>query len=127
MNLNSPRAINAIYWTTTGVLAAIMAMSGTMQLTSEEARKGLAAFGFPDYFRVELGIAKLLGVVALVGPVPRWTKEWAYAGFFIVLVSAMIAHYVMEGPAKAMGPFPFLNLLLVSRLYWEKRHATLQK
>lgn len=127
MNLSSPRAVNIIYWTSTAIVAAIMTMSGTMQLTAEEAKKGLAAFGFPDYFRIELGIAKLLGVVALLAPVPRWTKEWAYAGFFIVLVSAMIAHYIMESPAKALGPFPFLILLLVSRVYWGKRHATLQR
>ncbi len=127
MNLNSPRAVTIIYWVTTGIVAAIMTMSGTMQLTSDEARKGIAAMGYPDYFRIELGVAKLLGVLALLGPVPRWMKEWAYSGFTIVLISAMIAHYVVESPAKAFGPFPFLILLLVSRVYWGKRHATLQR
>jgi DoxX-like family len=32
--------------------------------------------GFPDYFRVELAWAKLLGVVLLLAPVPARLKEW---------------------------------------------------
>ena len=47
--------------------------------------------GFPDYFRVELSWAKLLGVVLLLAPVPARLKEWAYAGFAISLGSALIA------------------------------------
>jgi len=33
--------------------------------------------GFPDYFRVELALAKLLGVLALLVPVGPRLKEWA--------------------------------------------------
>jgi len=39
----------------------------------------------PDYFRVELAWAKLLGLVLLLAPVPARFKEWAYAGFAITL------------------------------------------
>ena len=49
--------------------------------------------GFPDYFRVELSWAKLLGVVVLLAPVLARLNEWAYAGFFITLASALIAHF----------------------------------
>jgi hypothetical protein len=49
--------------------------------------------GFPDYFRIELGAGKLLGAIALILPfVPRKVKEFAYAGFTIIFVSAFIAH-----------------------------------
>ena len=51
--------------------------------------------GFPDYFRVELAWAKLLGVVLLLAPVPARLKEWAYAGFAITLGSALIAHFAV--------------------------------
>jgi hypothetical protein len=55
--------------------------------------------GFPDYFRVELSWAKLLGVVLLLAPVPARLEEWAYAGFAITLGSALIAHLsVGDGP-----------------------------
>ena len=45
--------------------------------------------GFPAYFRVELSLAKLLGVVLLLAPVPPRLKECAYAGFAIDLASAL--------------------------------------
>jgi hypothetical protein len=49
---------------------------------------------------VELSLAKLLGVLLLVTPVPPRVKEWAYAGFAINLASALIAHVsVGDGPA----------------------------
>ena len=37
--------------------------------------------GFTDYFHVELALAKLLGAVLLLAPVPARLKEWAYAAF----------------------------------------------
>ncbi len=56
--------------------------------------------GFPAYFRVELAWAKLLGVILILMPVSARLKEWAYAGFAIVLASAIIAHLsVGDGPA----------------------------
>jgi len=44
-------------------------------------RPAAARLGYPDYFLTMLGVAKLLSVVALLAPVPRWLREWAYAGF----------------------------------------------
>ena len=57
--------------------------------------------GFPDYFRVELAWAKLLGVVLLLAPVPARLKEWAYAGFAFTLGSALIAHFAVEDGPEA--------------------------
>jgi hypothetical protein len=59
--------------------------------------------GFPGYFRVELSWAKFAGVLVLLTPVaPRW-KEWAYAGFAITLVSALIAHFAVGDGPDAWG------------------------
>lgn len=59
-------------------------------------------------------MAKLVGVLALLAPVPGRIKEWAYAGFGITLISAVIAHSVMDGPSKAIGPLVALILLVFS-------------
>jgi len=74
--------------------------------------------GFPDYFRVELSWAKFLAIAVLLAPVPARLKEWAYAGFAITLVSALIAHFsVGDGPGgvglrgrheRALGPLLLL-------------------
>jgi hypothetical protein len=84
--------------------------------------------GFPPYFKVELTVAKILGLLALVIPaVPVKLKEFAYAGFAITLVSASIAHYA-RGDARlsvlfVIDPLVFLALLIVSYVYFEKSHS----
>jgi hypothetical protein len=49
-----------IYWTSTGLVSAMMLMSAVMYFTMPEAKEGFAHAGFPDYFRIELGTAKLV-------------------------------------------------------------------
>jgi hypothetical protein len=63
-----------------------------------------ARLGFPGYFRVELSWAKFAGLVVLLLPmVPARVKEWAYAGFAITLVSALIAHFAVGEGVEAWG------------------------
>src|SRR5215204_4159426 len=55
--------------------------------------EGLRKLGLPDYFRIELVTAKIIGAVVLLLPfTPVRVKEWVYAGFIITMVSALIAH-----------------------------------
>src|SRR5712675_3773875 len=85
--------------------------------------------GFPTYFKVELTLAKILGVLALLIPsVPFKVKEFAYAGFAITLVSAAIAHFARGdgrnlSPIYVIDPLVFLCLLAVSYYYFEKSHS----
>jgi hypothetical protein len=51
------------------------------QLRLPQVAAAFAHLGLPDYFRVELAWAKLLGIVVLLAPVPARLEEWAYAGF----------------------------------------------
>jgi hypothetical protein len=76
-----------------------MSFTAYAQLRLPQVSEAFARLGFPSYFRVELSWAKFLGVALLLAPVPAQLKEWAYAGFAITLVSALIAHLsVGEGP-----------------------------
>jgi len=74
--------------------------------------------GYPDYFRTMLGVAKVLGAVALVAPrVPRVVREWAYAGFGITTVAAAISHAASGDPmGKVLMPLVALALLATSRV-----------
>ncbi len=103
-----------LYWGTTLLLALMMAASGTMYFVSEAAAQTFAELGFPDYFRVELGIAKVVGAVALVVPLPRAVKEWTYAGFTISFVSAIIAHLAVGDPVADVVPPIVASALLVT-------------
>jgi len=75
-----------------------------------------AHLGLPDYFRIELTVAKILGVLALLMPnVPYKIREFAYFGFGITLVSASIAHFSSGDRLMfIVDPLIFLSLLIVS-------------
>ena len=76
-----------------------------------EGAQAFIRLGFPGYFRVELAWAKLIGVVVLLAPAPARLKEWAYAGFAINLVSALIAHLSMGDGPDAVGPSAITGVL----------------
>lgn len=122
-----------IYRTATGLVLAVMVFSIVNFVFNDHfpfpnGREGaFAHLGFPAYFKVELTVAKILGVLALVIPtVPFKVKEFAYFGFAITLLSASIAHFG-RGDANlsvlfVIDPLVFLSLLAVSYAYFEKSH-----
>ena len=88
-----------VCWITTAVFCLQMSFTAYAQLSLPQVAEMFTHLGFPDYFRVELSWAKLLGVVLLLAPVPVRLKEWAYAGFAITLASALIGHFAVgDGP-----------------------------
>ncbi|QNF33966.1 DoxX family protein [Adhaeribacter swui] len=109
------------YWATTGLVALMMTFSAYAYLTDATVKQGFVHLGFPDYFRVELAIAKLIGAITLLAPVPARLKEWAYAGFVINFISAFIAHVASGDPlANCVAPLLFLGLLLVSYFMYHR-------
>jgi len=95
----TPKAKTVVYWIATGIFCLQMAFTAYAQLSLPQVAEMFRHLGFPDYFRVELSWAKLLGVLLLLAPVPARLKEWAYAGFAITLGSALIGHFAMgDGP-----------------------------
>ena len=105
-----------VYWITTGLFSLWMMLNAYAYLFSDEAKRLCAHFGFPDYFRVELAIAKFIGVVILLLPITQFRlKEWAYAGFVITMISGFIAH-LSSGDSiwSASSALMALNLLLAS-------------
>ena len=104
-----------LYWGSTGLVALLALASGAMYFVAEAPAETFARLGFPDYFRIQLGVAKLVGGVALLVPLPRWLKEWTYAGFTIDFGSALIAHLAVGDPlSSAVTPLVALALLWTS-------------
>ena len=115
----------SLYWGSTGLLALLMLASGLLYFTAESAAANFERLGFPDYFRIELGIAKVLGALALVVPLPRALKEWTYAGFAISFVSAIVAHTASGDPVLSVGP-PLVALVLWGVSYAAYRQHVLK-
>ena len=118
----------AVFWIVTGVFAAMMLMSAGMYLTgAQPIREGMAHLGYPAYLLVILGVAKLLGALALLQNRVPTLREWAYAGFTIDLVGATTSHLMSGDPASvAIVPAAFLVPLAVSYvLRPERRQAVI--
>ncbi|MBC7571240.1 MAG: DoxX family protein [Spirosoma sp.] len=111
-----------IYWIATATLALILGFSGIMYFINPDMKGAFLHLGFPDYFRVELGIAKLIAVPLLLVPqVPRRLKEWVYVGVGIDFVSAAIAHASSNDPASSIiTPIVLFGFLIVSYVYYHK-------
>ncbi|GAB3219792.1 DoxX family protein [Algoriphagus aestuariicola] len=111
-----------IFWTTTAIVSGMMLFSGFLYLTSPDLKAAFVHLGFPDYFRIELGLAKLIGALTLLIPVtPYILRLFAYFGFGLTFISAIVAHFASGDPLSVViPPFIFLALLLVSYTYWGK-------
>jgi putative oxidoreductase len=121
--LNPMRKNKIIYWISTGLFCAFLFLTSISYFTDPKFVKIFSHLRFPQYFRVELGIAKIVGVLILLIPhVPSKLKEWAYAGFGITLFSGAIAHLNSGDPiAYILNVLFFFILLAVSYWYWQKR------
>jgi len=98
----TPKA-KTVYWIITALFCLQIGFTAYAQLRLPQVAEAFTHLGFPVYFRVELSWAKFLGVVLMLAPVPAWLKEWAYAGFAITLVSALIAHFSVGDGPEAWG------------------------
>ncbi|MCS3735444.1 DoxX family protein [Mucilaginibacter dorajii] len=114
-----------IYWVATGLFSLWMTFNAYAYLFSAEARRICVHFGFPDYFRIELGIAKILGVIVLLFPIVNSRlKEWAYAGFTITMISGFIAHISSGDSIRSSLPaIVALQILLTSYVIYQRLQA----
>jgi hypothetical protein len=114
------------FWIVTGLICLWMAFTAYAQLSVPAVDAAFKELGFHSpAFRIELARCKFVGIAALLFPVPTRTKEWAYAGFGIVFVSAFIAHTAVgQGPAQWLWSVVAFALLAVSYALRPSRQAT---
>ncbi|MDM1046250.1 DoxX family protein [Myroides sp. 1354] len=108
-----------IYWISTSLFSLFMLFSAYSYFTDPTFKEAFVYLGYPDYFRVELGIAKILGVLALLLPfLPRVIKGFAYAGFTINIVAAAIAHLAVGEGISSLVPMLIAGVLLALSYYF---------
>jgi len=100
-----------LYWVAKGFISLFMLFSAYYSQTHAEE---LRLLGFPDYFRIELVTAKIIGAVLLLIPqVSSRIKEWIYAGFGIAMISALIAHISSNDPVSKIA-FVAIDFILIA-------------
>ena len=109
-----------IYWIATVWLALGMVSTGAVQLFKAKEGQGgvdmITHLGYPVYLLTLLGIWKVLGVVAVLIPRFPVLKEWAYAGFFLVMSGAIFSHIAIGDPISEI--FPAFLLLFLTVVSW---------
>ena len=115
-----------IYWIATIWLSLGMLSTGAVQLLKIKSDgpgslDSMTQLGYPVYFVTLLGIAKILGVGALLIPKYPLLKEWAYAGFFFMMSGAVFTHVAAGNPISEI--FPSLLLLILTLVSWYFRPA----
>ena len=111
------------YWVVTSILVLAMIAGGIAQFVQAKFNTdGFIRLGYPLYSMKIIGTWKVIGGVVLLIPGYRLVKEWAYAGFFVLLTSAFISHiFSGDSFAQAAGSLTFALLTVVS---WYLRPAS---
>jgi hypothetical protein len=117
---------NILYWIFTGLFAFVMLMSGIQNALVNAPSIDLLTkqLGYPEYIIPFLGVAKILGAIAIVIPGYPRLKEWAYAGLFFDLLGATYSTIMAQELHPAMlGMLIFFALFALSYVYYRKREA----
>jgi uncharacterized membrane protein YphA (DoxX/SURF4 family) len=114
---------NTIYWIFTGLFSALMIFSSVPGLMgAPDAIAFMQSLGYPDYMSTFLGIAKILGVIAILIPGYPRIKEWAYAGLIFDLIGATFSQMASHLPMAGLS-FMLISFILGfgSYIYYHKR------
>jgi hypothetical protein len=109
-----------LYWIITGLFSAFMLFSAIPDiLVVPDAVTIMNHLGYPKYLIPFVGIAKFLGVIAVLVPRFPRIKEWAYAGLFFDLIGATYSGIATDGfqPAMLFMVLPLAFLFLSYSLY----------
>jgi uncharacterized membrane protein YphA (DoxX/SURF4 family) len=88
-----------VFWICTGILSVMLLMASVTDLIPiPEAEEGFRHLGYPLYLLPFLGIARILGIIAIVTPGFPRLKEWAYAGFTFDLIGAIYSGLAVGDP-----------------------------
>lgn len=88
-----PKTITILYWIITVLFA--LAILFTCIPSDEGTQLITGLLGYPPYFVNYIIVAKILGVIGILVPGFPRIKEWAYAGLFFDMTSAVYSFYAV--------------------------------
>ncbi|MFD2146607.1 DoxX family protein [Mucilaginibacter antarcticus] len=97
------KVTKVICWVVTLLFAGFMIFSSISNVTmAKEAVAFMKQLGYPAYFIPFIGVAKILGCIAILVPGYYRIKEWAYAGLFFDLIGATYSLICVFGVNSAL-------------------------
>lgn len=123
--MKSHKATVMGFWVATAIFAFQIGFTAYAQLAMPQVAQEFVRLGIPAWFRIELSWAKFAGLAVILVPAfSARLKEWAYCGFAITLVSAVIAHIAIGEGFDAWGWAAGTGgLWALSYFFWRRMHA----
>ncbi|MCY9659705.1 DoxX family protein [Paenibacillus chondroitinus] len=116
------KKITIPYWIFTALVVLFMGMGAIGDtVKAASAVELFKHLGYPDYLLPFLGIAKILGVIAILIPGFPRIKEWAYAGLIFDLTGAVYSTIAVDGFMTGLGFLPGYIIIAGSYMYYHKR------
>ena len=111
------KKITVSYWCFTGLLSVMMIIGSIPDILAvPDAVALFDHLGYPSYLLPFLGIAKLLGIAAILVPGFPRVKEWAYAGLVFDLLGAMYSSIAVGDPVSSWILF-IIGFILIGGSY----------
>lgn len=116
--MKNKKAAKIAYWIFTILMIILMLFSAVSGFTKNPDGEALMQhIGYPMNVLRLLGVAKILGVIAILVPGYPRLKEWAYAGFVFDLTGALYAG-LAAGDPLVQWSFLIFGLILVFGSYF---------
>jgi hypothetical protein len=106
------------FWIVTVLLALELLVGALFDfniVNKGAAQAVLSRIGYPVYFALITGTAKIPAAIFILLPGFKLLKEWAYAGTFFLFAGACISHIAAKDYPSVTVPLIFAMLTLLSR------------
>lgn len=123
------KKLNLTYWIITGLFGAFMFFTAVPNLLTDVESVAFIndMLGYPEYIIPFLGVAKILGVIAILVPGFPLIKEWAYAGLFFDLAGATYSVIAAAGFDPGLLMMVVIIAALFTSYYLHHRRMNLKK
>ncbi len=118
------KSTKIIYWIFTILLLLIMLPGAVMDVINSQNVVDFmhVKLGYPNYVAPFLGVAKILGCVAILIPGLPKVKEWAYAGLVFDISGALYSGIAAGFAVKDWGMLVlFLGIVIAAYVYYRKK------
>jgi uncharacterized membrane protein YphA (DoxX/SURF4 family) len=116
------KKLKIFYWIFTGLLLAGVGIGAVFNaLSTPESVEYITALGYPAYVVPFVGVAKILGLIAILIPGFPRVKEWAYAGITFDLIAATYSLIASGRPVSEWAGMILFFILIAGSYYFYHR------
>jgi len=107
------KKIKIAFWIFTILFSALILLGSISDMFSvPQALAEFKRLGYPAYLSPFLGVAKTLGIIAILVPGFPRLKEWAYAGLFFDITGAFYSGICVGDSVGQLAMFGIVYILL---------------